>query len=230
MKAGHERPDGGPKPGRPQRRISAAAALSGCIVLAALSAPGPAAAAGAVAAPPLQADAVVRQGWDISCGAAALATILTYQQGDPVSERAVIDGLLRHTSLATVERRGGFSMLDLKRFAEDRGYRATGYSGLALSDLVALGPAIVPIRIPHGRHFVVFRGVDGGRVLLSDPAAGPRSMTVAGFEDVWLDHEGFAISRSDIPTARPLPSSESAPSVGPHDAPYAALSTAPDGP
>ena len=34
-------------------------------------------------------DNVVVQEWDLSCGAAALATILNYQYDDPVSEREI---------------------------------------------------------------------------------------------------------------------------------------------
>lgn len=32
---------------------------------------------------------VVVQEWDLSCGAAALTTVLNYQHGDPVTEREV---------------------------------------------------------------------------------------------------------------------------------------------
>ena len=37
-------------------------------------------------------DNVVVQEWDLSCGAAALATILNYQYDDPVSEREIAEG------------------------------------------------------------------------------------------------------------------------------------------
>ena len=48
----------------------------------------------------------------ISCGAAALATLLTYHVDDPVSEQSVAEGSLRHTEASKVLRRGGFSLLD----------------------------------------------------------------------------------------------------------------------
>jgi predicted double-glycine peptidase len=41
---------------------------------------------------------VVIQKWDTSCGAAAMATVLTYHFNDPVSEREVANGLLRQPS------------------------------------------------------------------------------------------------------------------------------------
>ena len=40
-------------------------------------------------------DNVVVQEWDLSCGAAALATILNHQYDDPVSEREIAAGLIR---------------------------------------------------------------------------------------------------------------------------------------
>src|SRR5689334_17325472 len=67
---------------------------------------------------------VVMQHWDTSCGAAALATVLTYGLRDPVSEKTAALGMLRRTDPLRVKVRGGFSLLDMKRFAESRGYTA----------------------------------------------------------------------------------------------------------
>src|SRR5690606_13959376 len=99
---------------------------------------------------------LVRQGWDISCGSAALSTILTYQYGESYSEATIAVSILENTDPALVRRRGGFSLLDLKRFAEAVGYRAAGYSDLTLTDLMDFGvPAILPVRIRDYDHFVV---------------------------------------------------------------------------
>src|ERR671914_1792831 len=78
---------------------------------------------------------VIVQQWDISCGAAALATILTYQYGDQVSEKRIAEAMLRRTDPLRVKHRGGFSLLDLKRYAEMRGFQADGYTGVSLADL-----------------------------------------------------------------------------------------------
>src|SRR5437762_9386979 len=67
---------------------------------------------------------VVIQEWDSSCGAAALATLLRYQLGDPVTERTVAVGMLRGIDPDRVRGRGGFSLLDMKRYAERRGFAA----------------------------------------------------------------------------------------------------------
>lgn len=66
----------------------------------------------------IRQEGVVIQKWDTSCGAAALATVLTYSLNDPISEREVARGMLRMTEPLKVQHRGGFSLLDMKHFAE----------------------------------------------------------------------------------------------------------------
>jgi uncharacterized protein len=131
-----------------------------------------------------QADVIVQQ-WDVSCGAAALATLLTYHLGEPVSEKAVAQAMLGKTDPLRVKVRGGFSLLDLKRYAEMRGLRADGYTGVSLADLEKFGPAIVPVDLDGYPHFVVFRAKRGNRVLLADPAFGNRGVEVEVFEKAW---------------------------------------------
>jgi predicted double-glycine peptidase len=142
-------------------------------------------------------DKTVIQQWDISCGAAALATIITYQHDDPVTEKEVAAGMLRRTSAEVVRQRLGFSLLDLKQYAESRGYVADGYGDLTIEDLLKFGPTIVPVMIRGMSHFVVFRGMQGDRVLLADPAWGNRTMKVDAFEALWQKHLGFTVVRKD---------------------------------
>ena len=143
----------------------------------------------------LRRDRVVVQDYDLSCGAAALATLLTYQHGDPVAEQDVVAGLIRREEYfenpELVRIQQGFSVLDLKRFVEGRGYEGIGFGRLTLADLVDVVPAIVPVRLKGYDHFVVFRGVRGDRVLLADPAWGNRTMRVERFEAAWLDSPEF---------------------------------------
>jgi len=136
---------------------------------------------------------VVLQEWDTSCGAAALATLLRFQLGDPVTERTVALGILRGTDPDRVRGRGGFSLLDLKRFAESRGFAADGYAGLSTGQLLRLAPAIVPIESLAGDHFVVFRGVVRGQAVLADPAFGNRTLPFAAFESLWKARLGFVV-------------------------------------
>ena len=108
-------------------------------------------------------DKVVMQQWDLSCGAAALATVLTYGLDDPVSERDIAAALLKQTSVRQVQRQLGFSLLDLKKFATGHGFDAQGYGDMTIADLQSMTPAIVPVRIRDLNHFVVFRGMWGNR-------------------------------------------------------------------
>jgi predicted double-glycine peptidase len=138
---------------------------------------------------------VVVQEYDISCGAAALATLLAYQHGDPVPEKEIAEDLIRRKEYLEnpelVRARRGFSLLDLKRFVEGRGYVGRGLARVALDDLLDIAPAIVPVRMNGYDHFVVFRGKHGDRVLLADPAWGNRTMRVERFEAAWLASTEF---------------------------------------
>ena len=154
----------------------------------------------------MRSERVVLQRWDLSCGAAALATLLNFQHGDPVSEREVALGLMgREEYLANpmlVRARLGFSLLDLKRYVDRRGYRGEGFGQLELRDLEERAPVLTPILQGGFSHFVVFRGRYRDRVLLADPAFGTRSMPVEQFERVWapvpgLGHVGFIVARAD---------------------------------
>jgi uncharacterized protein len=139
-------------------------------------------------------DGVVIQNWDTSCGAAALATVLTYGLNDPVSEREVARGMLKMTEPLKVKYRGGFSLLDMKHFAELRGYKGEGYRDLTLDGLLQLNSPIVPI-VQYGYpHFVVVRGLDSaGRVKLADPGFGNRTMSVRKFTSAWQGGVGFVV-------------------------------------
>ena len=128
---------------------------------------------------------VIAQQWDVSCGAAALATLLAYHHGERVTEKAVAQAMLGKTDPLRVKVRGGFSLLDLKRYASARGFQADGYSDMTLADLEKLGPAIVPVVLDRYPHFVVFRARSGDRVLIADPAYGNRSVAVDVFEKAW---------------------------------------------
>jgi len=135
---------------------------------------------------------IVMQEWDLSCGAAALTTLLRYQHGDTVTEKQVALGLIdRDIYIANpdlVRMRQGFSLLDLKRYVDARGYRGLGFGRMTLDDLTRRAPILVPISVFGYNHFVVFRGQLGNRVLLADPAWGNRTMTIAEFEKAWIEY------------------------------------------
>jgi uncharacterized protein len=138
---------------------------------------------------------VVIQKWDLSCGAAALATILTYYFDDAVPERIIAEAMLARADPKRVQRAGGFSLLDLQEFAEARGYAADGYGEVTLQDLAALVPAIVPIKLNGYDHFVVVRAVNGAFVQIADPGFGNRNIKTTVFERSWIDNIAFVVTR-----------------------------------
>jgi predicted double-glycine peptidase len=136
---------------------------------------------------------VIPQQWDTSCGAAALATLLTFDLKDPVTERQVATDMLHQTGPIKVKARGGFSLLNMQEFAESRGYQADGYGQMTLDDLKGLLPAIVPVQFHGYDHFVVVRGIDDKYVSFADPAYGRRTMHVNEFEQAWISKIAFVI-------------------------------------
>lgn len=149
---------------------------------------------------------VVIQQWDLSCGAAALTTLLKYQHAEPVTEKQVAASLMRrpeyiaHPDLIRIHE--GFSLLDIKRDVDARGYKGSGYGSLTLQDLLEMAPLLVPLQINGYNHFVVFRGATKNHVLLADPAWGNRTMPVDQFLGSWIDypafgHVGFTVLRRD---------------------------------
>ena len=151
-------------------------------------------------------DKIILQEFDLSCGAAALATILAYQHGERITEREVAIGLVsREVYLQNPDAlriRQGFSLLDMNRYVEDLGYKGEAFGGVAYEDLARLAPAIVPIRLHGYNHFVVFRGALGRNVLLGDPAYGNRTMSRQRFMAAWIDYAGmgrvaFVVHRRD---------------------------------
>jgi predicted double-glycine peptidase len=145
---------------------------------------------------------VVKQRYDFSCGAAALATILQYGFGDEVTELQLLDelfGLLSEEEEEDV-RREGFSLLHLQRVAQARGYNAEGFR-LRPEQLALLGGPVVVYIEPRGyEHFAVLRGVRGDRAYLADPSRGNIRMPLYQFLDSWLQDEGTGIIFAVEPT------------------------------
>lgn len=147
----------------------------------------------------LRARHVVFQEYDFSCGAAAIATLLNYWFGEPVTEKEIILGIAERADVQKVLKRRAFSLLDMKRFAEARGYKATGYR-MDLEFLVGLDqPVILPVTIRGYKHFVVFKGLVGDRAVIADPAFGNYTMRASRFMSIWPTSIGFVLER-DTPS------------------------------
>jgi len=127
---------------------------------------------------------LVRQRFDLSCGAASLATILRYYYQDGVDESDIIEEMLKRGDREKIAEKG-FSLLDLKEYAERKSYRAGGYKA-ELSSLRRLKiPGIVLLDSKKYKHFVVLKGIKKDQVYLGDPASGNRSMSTKTFDEAW---------------------------------------------
>jgi predicted double-glycine peptidase len=140
---------------------------------------------------------VVKQTLDFSCGAASTATIFKFYLGEQVTEKKVIEDMFKAGNVNKIIERQGFSLLDIKRFAEFMGYRAVGYK-TDIEGLVLLNkPSIVAIMLRDYKHFVVFRGAEEGKVFLADPALGNTTLTAREFEQMWYGHIALVIEPRD---------------------------------
>jgi predicted double-glycine peptidase len=127
---------------------------------------------------------VVRQQYDFSCGSAALATLLHYHYGEPVTEADVFRAMWAEGNRSKI-RKVGFSLMDMKRYLSTRGFVADGYR-IQVAQLTQLKtPAIAVIKVGNYRHFVVIKGAKDGRVLVGDPALGLKSYSDQEFSTMW---------------------------------------------
>ena len=128
---------------------------------------------------------IIRQEFDLSCGAASLATIMTYYYKDPIEEIEIVKYILEKSDRKKIAKKG-FSLLDLKAFAVQRNYQVAGYKNVKSDNLRKLKfPTIVLLSSKKYSHFVLLKGVRGSTAFLADPAFGNRTMNIEEFERDW---------------------------------------------
>lgn len=134
---------------------------------------------------------VVRQHLEIGCGAAALATVLTYHFDFPASEQEMADALWadatrdKPAQAQQQTRNLGFSLANIRRVAEQGGLTAAGFA-VEAKDLYRLKiPAVSQLTIKGYNHFVVIRGTQNGRVYVADPAFGNTTYRLPAFEKIY---------------------------------------------
>ena len=130
---------------------------------------------------------VIKQQEDYSCGAAALATLMIYYFGDHTSEKEILDRLEARLTEEEKQNRAlrGFSLLDLKQVAEEKGYRAAGFH-LTMSQLAQVTAPVIIYIEPFGyKHFAVYRGMKQDRIYIADPSRGNLRMSIGRFLDEW---------------------------------------------
>ncbi len=127
---------------------------------------------------------LIKQKYDLSCGSAALASLLKYYYNLNISEEDIIKDILTHGEIEKIKARG-FSMLDLKQSAERFGFKAGGYKvPLEKLHLIKI-PTIILLDINGYKHFVILKGVKNNKVFIADPAYGHKIMDLNEFKKSW---------------------------------------------
>jgi predicted double-glycine peptidase len=139
---------------------------------------------------------VVRQEFDNSCGSAAVATLLTYHFERPTTEHQAFVAMWEAGDQERIQREG-FSLLEMKLFLENLGYKADGFK-VDLDKVKTVGvPVIVLVETNGYKHFVVIKGIRNGRVMVGDPARGLLKIKEERFMEVWKNGLVFAIHNAD---------------------------------
>jgi len=138
---------------------------------------------------------VVRQQYDFSCGSAALATLLTYHYGRPITETDAFRSMWEVGDKERIKQLG-FSLFEMKTYLERTGLKADGFR-LSLERVEEIGvPGIALIDVDGYRHFVVIKGVTKKTVLFGDPSRGMMTKDRDEFEKIW---DGIILFvRSDV--------------------------------
>ncbi len=138
---------------------------------------------------------VIQQSLDYSCGPAGLSTLLNYYLDEKITEREIIETLFKTVPFSKVQERRGFSLLDLKKFTQSKGYVVTAYKMSTKFLSEREGPVLVPIKFKNYQHFVIVKDVIADRIFLADPSAGNVSMKISKFEKLWINGIGLIVER-----------------------------------
>ncbi|MFZ2725725.1 MAG: C39 family peptidase [Methylococcaceae bacterium] len=153
---------------------------------------------------------IVKQETDYSCGAAALATLLRYDLGDSVTEKELLQQLLKPLppTQALLKQQQGFSLLDLQTVARQRGYKAMGFY-LDADNLKKLSSPVIVFIQPQGyKHFSVLKGIYHNIAYLADSALGNIQVPLNEFLTIWQTAQGkgivFVVEQKDKATVHLL--------------------------
>jgi predicted double-glycine peptidase len=116
---------------------------------------------------------LIRQKYDYSCGSASLSTILKYYYDLNISEKDILDTILKSKGYDITKKEKledgdtSLSFLDLANFSKNKGFRAFG---LAL-DFISLqklkAPVILFVKIRKSEHFTIYKNMDKNYVYLA---------------------------------------------------------------
>jgi hypothetical protein len=136
---------------------------------------------------------IYKQQYDFSCGSAALASLLAFHYDDNINEQNVFVDMFQNGDKLKIQKQG-FSLLDMKRFLERRGYQSDGFR-MSLNDLKV--PAITIINNNGYMHFVIIKGFNGEEVLVGDPSVGVKVIPRDDFIKMWEQRILFLIKDNE---------------------------------
>ena len=130
----------------------------------------------------IKEEGAVLQTDEFTCGAAALATVLREYGDEKITEEMLL-------SMETQLVKGkGLSLFQLQTLAERRGFKAEGYK-IELANLYDFtSPLILHLKMPEGGHYMVYKGIQGDRIFLVDPAEGNIRMSLDRFASLWTGY------------------------------------------
>jgi len=140
---------------------------------------------------------IIKQSQDYSCGAASLATILTYYYNDSKSEKDILEIIakINNYNLKIKDKKYKYTMLDLKKVANQYGYEAIGIS-LSYTDLKKLKiPAIVFLKRNNKKHFSIYKGKKNNLIYLADPTWGNVKWAEEKFKNRFLS---FSVNNEKV--------------------------------
>jgi predicted double-glycine peptidase len=161
----------------------------------------------------LRYEATVPQHKEFTCGAASVATILTYYWNAPTSETRALQTLKVRYTEAQLHHisETGLSFDDLIFMANELGFSAEG-AKVTLNQLPSLaGPVIVHLDKGVFKHFAVLRKTGDGVYYVSDPIVGQLTMHADEFEQ---QYTGYVLAIWKEDASLPLHSILNAPRDG----------------
>lgn len=130
---------------------------------------------------------VIGQSTDFTCGPAALATLLIYYYGTPVSEQSFTERAMADMASRGKEVTEGLTLLSLKTALSAEQIQSAGYklNIEQLRKVMEAGlPVVANVQYPKGHYYLIL-GLDDQNVLLADPSWGVRSQPIANFLNAW---------------------------------------------
>jgi predicted double-glycine peptidase len=130
---------------------------------------------------------IYKQSKTYSCGAATLATILTWWLGRPTTEEDVLRLFFRDASneSADLVKQRGLSFQELSKIAIKLGYQDR-WGKIRFEDIRKVShPVIIFINYDGQPHFSILRGIINDEAYIADPSLGNIIIPLDEFQNLW---------------------------------------------